>query len=76
MAEIERVRLFEAGAVDLRGLAVEYGISRSRAFELMRAGKLAYTRNGTKRLVPRRAIEELLAAGLVIESTRPGGISG
>ena len=40
-------------------------LSRSVLYELMDAGKLPYTKIGRRRLIPRQALVELAAAGLV-----------
>src|SRR5262249_30226028 len=59
----EGERLFEGGSVTVTGLKVEYGIGRSVAYELMSAGRLAFTTVG-RRLIPRSAVVKLLAEGL------------
>jgi excisionase family DNA binding protein len=59
------VELLAQGAVTTAGLRTEYGISRSRAYELMNARQLPYTMCGRKRLIPRLAVVRLLAATMV-----------
>ena len=58
--------LLRDGCVTLAGLKSEFGIGRSHAYELMSTGALPYTTAGCRRrLVPRRAVRELLAQHLV-----------
>lgn len=48
------------------GDAVRFsGIGRTALYRLMGAGRLPYAQQGRRRLVPRKALVELLAAGLV-----------
>ncbi|WP_439623424.1 hypothetical protein [Gemmata sp.] len=61
----DKCELLRDGAVTVAGLLKEYGISRSRAYELMNDGSLAYSTCGKKRLIPRRAVATLLASTLV-----------
>jgi excisionase family DNA binding protein len=63
--EMTTAEVFEQGSVTVAGLKAEYGIGRSTAYELMGAGRLPYTQVGRRRLIPRRAVMQLLAAGLV-----------
>jgi excisionase family DNA binding protein len=37
------------------------GYSRSRLYDLMKAGELKYVRNGTRRIIPRSELERLLS---------------
>jgi excisionase family DNA binding protein len=71
MADHERRDMFEAGSVTIAGLKTEYGIGRTTAYELMTKGLLPYTQLGTRRLIPRAAVNALLAAGLVGGSEMP-----
>jgi excisionase family DNA binding protein len=57
--------LFADGSVEANRIKAEYGFSRAMAYKLMANGKLPFTRIGRKRLIPRRAIAAILAAGLV-----------
>jgi hypothetical protein len=57
--------LLAQGTVTIAGLKTEYGISRSRAYELMSGGKLPYTLCGRRRLIPRLAVARMLAETLV-----------
>lgn len=56
--------VLKSGTVTISGLRAEYGISRSRAYELMQAGVLPYATLGRKRLIPRQAVIRLLASSL------------
>jgi len=48
------------------GATREYGIGRTRLYELMSSGKLPDSQAaGGRRLIPRIALRRLLAAGLV-----------
>lgn len=53
------------GTVTVAGATREYGIGRSRLYDLMMDGKLAYSQLGSRRLIPRVAIENLIAAQLI-----------
>ncbi len=66
------VDLLTDGALTVGGLVKEFGISRSRAYELMQAGQLPYATCGRKRLIPRRAVARLLATTLVGVSSVAG----
>jgi hypothetical protein len=44
------------GSVDIQGANREFGLRRSRAYELMDSGKLPYSMATGRRLIPRRAI--------------------
>lgn len=65
MATVEAEDLLRDGSVTVQGLLKEFGIGRTRAYELMGTGQLAYTQLGARRLIPRAAVRRLLAAGLV-----------
>ena len=57
--------LVSGGLLDVPG-AVEFTrLSRSTIFELLRAGTIASVRVGKSRRIPRRALEEFVAANLV-----------
>ena len=51
------------GAMTIRAAVAFSGISRSRLYDLMRGGKLRFTHVGTRRLIYRRSLRELLAHG-------------
>ena len=58
--------LMRDGVVDMKPASLRpYGLSRSQAYNLMNAGKLTYTRVRGRRLIPIRALRQLLAAGVV-----------
>jgi hypothetical protein len=57
--------LLSAGAVTIQGATREFGIGRSTLYELMNAGKLSYSTATGRRLIPRNAIKQLLADGMV-----------
>jgi|GEM_PF-2159989 len=63
--EARRMDLVSGGLLDVPG-AVEFTrLSRSTIFELLRAGTIASVRVGKSRRIPRRALEEFVAANLV-----------
>jgi excisionase family DNA binding protein len=46
--------------------AVEFsGLGRSKIYELMEGGRLPYVKEGARRLIPKLALQELLAQRLV-----------
>lgn len=55
--------LLAGGTMTVEMIIAEYGIGRTSIYEIMTAG-LPFTRVNNRRLIPRRAIIELLAAGL------------
>lgn len=57
--------LFADGALTIDGIKKEFGIGRTAVYELMNAGKLPYSAATGRRLVPRRALKQLLANELV-----------
>lgn len=57
----DAVALFEGGSVGVKAAEREYGISRSKLYELMQSGHLPYSQLGRRRVIPRRAIAELMA---------------
>lgn len=54
------------GAVTINDAQKLLPVSRVRLYELMNDGSLPYTMVGSRRLIPRRAIVDLLAKGLVM----------
>jgi excisionase family DNA binding protein len=56
--------LLADGAVTVAGATREFGIGRTRLYELMGDGTLPYSQVGTRRLIPRVALRRLLAANL------------
>ena len=57
--------LMAEGAVTVQGAIREYGMSRSRLYEWMGDGRLPYSMTTGRRLIPRRALARLIAAGLI-----------
>jgi hypothetical protein len=57
--------IWRDGAVTVDGGKKEYGVSRSRLYDLMGKGELPYSQIGAKRYIPRRALARLLARGMV-----------
>jgi excisionase family DNA binding protein len=68
-ARPEQVELFGDGALGVAEAARFSGIGRTTLYELMSAGKLAYTKVGSRRLIPRRGLVALLAE----QAMRPAG---
>lgn len=57
--------LLAKGCVSVAGAEAEYALKKSRLYAWMEQGVLPYSQLGAKRLIPRVAIERLLAANLV-----------
>ena len=57
--------MVEGGALNLREATAFSGLPRSNLYALMTSGKLPYTKVGKRRLIPRNALKQILAAGLV-----------
>ena len=57
--------IFAKGAINVDRIKAEYGIGRTMTYALMNEGKLPWTKVGNRRLIPRLAIERMLAEGLV-----------
>jgi hypothetical protein len=56
--------LLAEGAIGIEE-AVEFtGLSRAELYRRMTAGQLPYVIQGRRRLLPRRALQDMLAAGL------------
>lgn len=53
--------LFADGAMSVPEAARLTGLGRTQLYVLMGTGELAYTKVGSRRLIPRRALVELLA---------------
>ena len=60
-----RPDLFSGGAVTVGDLKTRYRISKSVAYVWMSSGRLPYSTTTGRRLIPVKAIEALLAEGLV-----------
>ena len=63
--EMSSADIFAEGSVTVEGLKTEYGIGRTTAYELMNTGVLPWSRVYGRRLIPRSAVNQLLASGLV-----------
>jgi excisionase family DNA binding protein len=67
-----KLDLVKDGTVSVNEAAEFTGLSRSKLYELMEAGNLAYvnvrqeTKKRGRRLIPRRALQELLQDSLVM----------
>ena len=61
----EAAAIFEAGAVTLQGATEEFGIGRSALYDEMNAGRLEFAQRGRRRLIPRKALQRILAEDLV-----------
>lgn len=64
--------LLAGGTVTLEDATREFGIGRTRLYDLMQSGRLPYAQLGGRRLIPRVALRQLLAAVLVGVATAPG----
>jgi excisionase family DNA binding protein len=65
MSEKERLELVGAGSVRVAEAARFLGLGRTKVYELMDSGRLAYLRIDGARRVPRRALERFAAESLV-----------
>jgi hypothetical protein len=57
--------LLKDGSLTVIAATKEFGIGRSRLYELMNCGDLPYSNQTGRRLIPRLAIRRLLARGMV-----------
>jgi excisionase family DNA binding protein len=65
--------LMAKGTVTIAQAVKDYGIGRSRIYELMMDGELPYSQIGARRLIPRVAIEKLIAENLIgVEEVEAG----
>lgn len=58
-----RAEVFNDGAVTVTEAVRFSGIGRTHLYDLMTSGRLPYARVGARRLIARRGLIELLAAG-------------
>jgi hypothetical protein len=65
--------LLADGTVTVAGATREFGVGRTRLYDLMQAGTLPYSRAIGRRLIPRAALKRLIAAGMVGAETAAGG---
>lgn len=56
--------LLADGVVSIRDAVAFAGLSRAELYRRMGAGELAHVIQGRRRLIPRRALVRMLAAGL------------
>jgi len=57
--------LLVKGTVTVKQAVADYGIGRTRLYALMMDGTLPYSQIGSRRLIPRQALEDLIARNLV-----------
>src|SRR5262249_52862349 len=57
--------LMRKGTTTVSGAVREYGVGRSRLYELMADGVLVYSQFGARRLIPRVALERLITENLI-----------
>lgn len=66
--------LLSEGALGLDEAQRFTGLGRSYLYELMVKGRLPYSKCGSRRLIPKKALVELLANGLVgVQQAIPAG---
>jgi excisionase family DNA binding protein len=56
--------LLQDGAIGIEEARKFTGLGRSVLYDLMSKGRLPFTKIGARRLIPRRALVEVLAQGL------------
>ena len=61
--------LLEDGALTISEAVAWSGVGRTRLYMEMAEGKLPFVQKGARRLIPRRALRNLLAADLVSSGT-------
>ncbi len=61
-----KIALAEDGAVSVKEATRLLSVSRSLLYAMMESGKLAYARIGRRRVIPRKAIQEVIAANMVL----------
>ena len=66
----ENLDLVKRGMLRLSEAGDFLGISRSALYQLMERGELPYTKIGTSRRIPKQALMELAASGLVRQSSQ------
>ncbi len=60
----EDAELLEDGAMSINAAVAWSGISRAKLYQAMAAGRLAYVKDGKRRLVPKRGLRDYLARRL------------
>jgi excisionase family DNA binding protein len=61
---MSRDELLEDGALGIEEARKFSGLGRTVLYDLMGEGRLSYTKVGARRLIPRRALVQVLAEGL------------
>jgi predicted DNA-binding transcriptional regulator AlpA len=64
-SESRAAELVSDGLLGLKAAEKYSGMGRSWLYEEMSAGRLAYVTLGRRRLIPRKALQSRIAAGLV-----------
>ena len=62
--------------LDVSTFAKSIGIGRSKAWELVSTGQIASVRVGTRRLVPREAVEQFVAGLITSAQARVDALLG
>jgi excisionase family DNA binding protein len=65
MSEEKQKELLNDGALTIDGAAEFAGVQRTFLYAKMGAGELPFTKCGRRRLIPKRALVEMLSKGLV-----------
>ena len=68
-ASFQETALVEDGATDVPGAEAFTGLGRSTLYKLMETGKLPFIKIGKSRRIPRKALVDLLASGLVSQGS-------
>jgi excisionase family DNA binding protein len=58
------VEMLQDGALGIKEAQTFSGVSRTTLYELMGQGRLPFVKVGARRLIPRRALIEVLAEGV------------
>jgi len=61
----ERLDLLSEGLLDVREAENFSGLKKSKLYNLMQTGELAYVKIGSARRIPRKALVNLMAKNLV-----------
>ena len=68
--------LFDKWAVTVAGATAEFGFGRTFLYELMGSGRLPFSQVNGRRLIPRKALADLLAANVRGAGTASGEVRG
>lgn len=66
----ERRGIVQDGMLDVRQAEDFSGLKKSKLYQLMASGELAYCKIGAARRIPKSALVELLARALVVRDER------